>query len=256
MTTETGDSDPAESGLENSINPNMGLSDIRAEIQRLGARLGRKARGQLDQLALLAAGRDQLIEGIGNRRWFDARLFEEVSRSLRGEPLSLLVLDLDQFKPINDTFGHRRGDEILVDVGGALKGATRTTDTVARLGGDEFAIILPGVGYLRALVIGNRILESLSELTPANMLTRLSASIGIVQYHFGITPTEFARQADETMYAVKRNSRAGLGLYTRDLEGVTMESIQSDLRNDLSIKGNTSGDLSDAIASRTLLYTP
>lgn len=248
---------PTESGQqEDLLNPNLSLSEIRAEIQQLASRLGRNTKHRLDQLALLAAGRDQLIEGIGNRRWFDTRLYEEVSRSLRGDSLSLLVLDLDNFKPINDTLGHHGGDEVLIDVGNTLKGVTRGTDTVSRLGGDEFGVILPSTGYLHALVIGMRILESLSGITPSGIEPQLSASVGIVQYRFGITPTEFSRQADETMYAVKRASRSGLGLYTRGLEGVSLESIKSDLSTDPRIRADAREKLSADITSRCLLYSP
>lgn len=258
MTTENSDDllDPAESG--DQIDSNLTLDEIRLEIKRLSSGLSRRRQGQLDRLALLAAGRDQLIEGVGNRRWFDTRLYEEVSRSLRGEPLSLLVLDLDNFKPINDTLGHPIGDKVLIDVGSTLKTATRRTDTVARLGGDEFGVILPGIGYLHALVIGMRILAALPELTPQGIVSQLSASIGIVQYqaNAGISPTDLSGQADETMYAVKKASKSGLGLYARGLGEISLESIQSDLNTDARIRPDARERLSREITSRTLIYRP
>ncbi|MDP9377618.1 MAG: GGDEF domain-containing protein [Actinomycetota bacterium] len=96
-------------------------------------------------LALRRAERDPLT-GLGNRRYFDDRLAGEVATAQsRRAPLVLAVLDLDDFKAINDTHGHHRGDEVLAAVASALR-AGRRADTAFRLGGDEFAVLMPNIG--------------------------------------------------------------------------------------------------------------
>jgi diguanylate cyclase (GGDEF)-like protein len=113
----------------------------------------------LDQLAIT----DDLT-GLYNHRHFYKRLAEEVARSQRyGLALSLLIIDIDDFKRYNDAFGHRAGDSLLREVAGLLKAETRhDVDLVARYGGEEFAIILPSTGAEAAAVVGERLRETLA----------------------------------------------------------------------------------------------
>ena len=107
---------------------------------------------------------------LANRGVLEKRLEEEIRRSdLNGQPLSLLMLDLDDFKDYNDTYGHLLGDMVLRSVGQALQKAVRDTDLVARYGGDEFVVLLPDTAYQDALVVAERIRKILSRVTlPGN----------------------------------------------------------------------------------------
>ena len=99
-----------------------------------------------------------VLTGLRNRRYFDRRLAEEVARSGRhGLPVSLLLVDLDHFKRINDTQGHAAGDRVLAETGGILRQALRETDIAARYGGEEFAVLAPQTGLAGALLLAERL---------------------------------------------------------------------------------------------------
>ena len=113
----------------------------------------------------LAFQRDHdALTGIGNRGYFNRRFEAEVERALRSHTeLSLIYLDLDNFKSINDTFGHDCGDIVLQRLGKVLRSSVRHYDIVSRFGGEEFAVILPATSCWTGLMLGNRILEAFSK---------------------------------------------------------------------------------------------
>lgn len=120
--------------------------------------------------------RDPLTEVL-NRRGFDLTLQARVSRTLPGEQLGLLFLDLDGFKSVNDTLGHKAGDQVLKTAAVLLKGATRNSDSVARLGGDEFAVIMTRCNPQLLTNVANRIIESFAN---DKHLNRLRTNHGLV----------------------------------------------------------------------------
>lgn len=125
-------------------------------------------------------------------------------------PASLLMLDLDHFKSINDTHGHLVGDAVLKAVAMILRGLTRGNDVVARYGGEEFAVLLPGTGEEQALMVAERIRATVEtypfhELSPT--LRRLTVSIGVATYRLGLGKNNFIRLADRALYLSKQAGR-------------------------------------------------
>ena len=128
-----------------------------------------------EQLAALAA--TDGLTGVANRRTFEADLGREISRSSRsGEPVALVMVDIDRFKALNDTFGHLTGDLVLQQVAGVLDSEVRAVDTVARYGGEEFGVILPGLDTAGAAEVAER-LRAL--VAGAETETPVTASFGV-----------------------------------------------------------------------------
>lgn len=148
------------------------------------------------------------LTDLPNRALFDDRLQVALSKSQRREEkLALMFLDLDKFKPVNDTYGHAMGDALLVAVAARIKRLLRESDTVGRVGGDEFVILLhPVVSVDDVTVVAEKIRHALAQ--PFDLLNQhisISASIGIALYpQHGADGISLARAADSAMYQAKR----------------------------------------------------
>jgi diguanylate cyclase (GGDEF)-like protein len=156
------------------------------------------------------------LTGLPNRRFLHDRLLEALARSRRTkEVVAVLMIDLDEFKPVNDKHGHRAGDEALKLTADRLKGCLRVTDTVARFGGDEFVVIAEcGAATADVKVVATKILDALSRPIPALWApagtadVRIGCSIGISQYpRDAEDPDTLVRLADEAMYRAKQAGR-------------------------------------------------
>jgi diguanylate cyclase (GGDEF)-like protein len=149
------------------------------------------------------------LTGLFNRRALIDRLASEFARVGRYRtPMALAMVDLDGFKPLNDTYGHLFGDEVLRAVGGAILRSVRTLDIPARYGGDEFALVLPQTDAGGALRVCERLLKNVTalELSPAGEQVRLTASLGLGFYPSEevTTPEDLLRAADDALYRAKR----------------------------------------------------
>jgi diguanylate cyclase (GGDEF)-like protein/PAS domain S-box-containing protein len=192
---------------------------------------------QKDELILTQANYDQLT-GLPNRNLFKDRLDKEIKKSQRnGLSMSLLFLDLDHFKAINDTLGHDKGDELLKEVALRLLSCVRETDTVARLGGDEFAIILPDIdNRFRIEAIAQQIIQELSKafnLGNNKIDHYISTSLGIVVYpEDGTNLESLMKHVDQAMYAAKLGGRNRFNYFTRSmqLEAIEKMALTHDLR--------------------------
>ncbi len=152
------------------------------------------------------------LTGLCNRRGTMQALDRELSRVSRSTaPLAVLALDVDEFKSINDSFGHAAGDEVLRAIAGAVVSAVRTSDIVGRLGGDELLVVLPGVGELLANSIAYRIRQNVAELKVPGVTKQLSVSVGVAVDDSGrIDKAELLDRADADMYRAKRGRRPNL----------------------------------------------
>ncbi|MBE0476083.1 MAG: diguanylate cyclase [Coriobacteriia bacterium] len=155
------------------------------------------------------------LTGLWNRRVFSERLAEESARAARYEtPLSLLMLDVDDFKGVNDRFGHVAGDCVLAAVGKAMRDSLRATDMPARFGGDEFAVILPGTTAQEARRVAEKLQAALRALTFSFEADGYTREVGVSVSVGGASlarprwdPTELLEAADRAMYAAKGSGK-------------------------------------------------
>lgn len=173
-------------------------------LERLNAELC-EAKEEAELLA-----RIDPLTGVYNRRAFTECGNEELHRTARfGYPLSLLMIDVDQFKFINDIYGHGVGDQVISSVAQTLKEGARDIDTVGRLGGDEFAIILPDADWNRAELVAERLrhtIERLSVQAAAGPVT-FTASFGVACLGNGHTLESLLEAADRALYCAKTAGR-------------------------------------------------
>jgi diguanylate cyclase (GGDEF)-like protein len=147
------------------------------------------------------------LTGLYNRRYLFLRLAEEIERAARGTyRFSIALLDLDHFKQVNDTLGHRTGDEVLVRSANAMRGAIRGLDLAGRYGGEEFLMILPDTGAAEALAIAERIRAAVKALTWPELGLRLTLSGGVCE-HAGSDVDGLLERADRRLYAAKAGGR-------------------------------------------------
>jgi len=150
-----------------------------------------------------------------NSRYLNLYLGREIKRCKRhGIPLSVIFLDLDGFKGINDQYGHLAGSGTLTEVGGILALGVRESDILARYGGDEFIVVLPETPASGALVIAERLRRAIEEhrfLEPQGIAARISASFGISTYpDHALSPEGLIQKADQAMYRVKEREKNGI----------------------------------------------
>lgn len=150
--------------------------------------------------------RDPLTQAF-NRRHMLMAIDEEIQRSKRThEDLSLLLVDADHFKAINDQHGHEVGDMVLKQLVEVLSGGIRRTDTLARWGGEEFTILLPGASRDDAFGVGESLRTRVSR-TPFESSREVTVSIGLAEYKHGDTADALVRRADQALYEAKNNGR-------------------------------------------------
>ena len=162
------------------------------------------------------AMRDDLTKAF-NRRFFETYLDEEIERSRRyGTLFSIIFLDLDDLKMVNNLYGHLSGSRTLQEVAKRILGAVRGIDKVVRFGGDEFCVILPQTDQEQAIMVANRIARAMSGTAlriDANIEVTITASFGIATYPtHAMTKESLIREADAAMYRVKSTTKNAVGV--------------------------------------------
>lgn len=175
-------------------------------------------------LTLAAAGRlerasltDGLME-IYNHRYLKSRLAQEIRRAdRRSRPLSVLLIDIDFFKQVNDTYGHVAGDRVLTAIGRRVLQSVRESDVVARYGGEEIACILPNTGLAGAQVVAERLCRKIrAQAVPwseAGPPLQVTVSIGVAGWEPDLTTADFLARADAALYQAKAGGRNQVALY-------------------------------------------
>lgn len=179
--------------------------------QRTEVLLSYKQRLERANAELLSLSITDPLTGLLNRRKFEETMESEVARARRYEPMSLLMIDLNFFKTINDRYGHPAGDEVLKTVAGTLKLCCRGTDFCARIGGDEFAMILPHTDRLGARAVRDRITADMgrTKATAGGKDLSISLSIGVATLPDDADNAEaLITAADSAMYRAKEFSRS------------------------------------------------
>ena len=157
------------------------------------------------------------LTSLPNRRWFKERLAKEMADAKRyGHPLSVMVIDVDHFKKLNDREGHVAGDEALVEVSRVLSTSLREVDMVARYGGEEFVVILSRTNEADALKVGEKLRAGVAAIGLASAAGQpmgcLSVSIGVAQLEEGEEATAMVERADRAVYAAKKEGRNRVSL--------------------------------------------
>ena len=162
------------------------------------------------------------LTGLGNRKLFDLMAPRAIQMfSLARQPVSLLMVDLDKLKLVNDMYGHQAGDQAIITLGKAMiRVFLRQSDVLCRVGGDEFAVILPNTDSKVAETLAHRVQDHLSRMPSPHpaMEFSMSASIGVAQLELYEELDEWFRRADQALYNAKRNGRERVVLADRPLK--------------------------------------
>lgn len=192
--------------LDNAAFNRVDLSNLRALAAPAALALAReRARRDADEFARAAV--TDPVSGLFNRRYFHERLEEELDRARRqNSTVTLLMIDIDDFKGINDRFGHLAGDLVIRGVGDILKRSVRKFDLCTRFGGEEFAIVMPGSDPENAVPVAERICQRIEGFRTADSELaelRVTASIGMAVAQ-GISGRELIARADHALYEAKQ----------------------------------------------------
>lgn len=215
LTGQAGEAETLEgfaSGADDYIDKKTAVDELLARV-RAGARIVALQRAllesnqRLEELSLTDP-----LTSLRNRRAFEEELASAVEHARRYErPLSLAILDVDYFKPINDTFGHPAGDAVLRAVAQLLDGTTRHSDFVARIGGEEFAVLLPETPLFDALQFGEKVRAAIAAATirTGEVEHHVTVSVGVAcTAHSRIVQArELFEAADQALYRAKENGR-------------------------------------------------
>jgi diguanylate cyclase (GGDEF)-like protein len=203
------------------------VAAFKQEHQRLLESLALQIASALQNANLYELAMVDGLTGLFVRRYFDARIEEEIERSKRyGSPFSVVMMDVDDFKKLNDEYGHLVGDRVLRAIANVVKAQMRGVDTAARYGGEEIAVILPRTEMVGAYSLAERIREAIAELRittdedPPKALG-VTASLGIAAFpeSRAADGEDLVRRADRALYRAKKTGKNRVELFWSDDSG-------------------------------------
>lgn len=150
------------------------------------------------------------LTNLNNRRQFETRLKQEIAITKRqNNPLCAMMIDIDFFKKVNDTYGHASGDEVLRTVASVIKAQLRESDIPARYGGEEFAVLLPYTHIEEAKIVGERLRKAVEETSVQldNLSINVTISMGLAEFHSDESGEELFKKADSALYEAKESGR-------------------------------------------------
>jgi diguanylate cyclase (GGDEF)-like protein len=148
------------------------------------------------------------LTGIYNRRYLDEALERQIGICRRySDALSMIMIDIDHFKRINDTLGHQAGDQVLIHLARTLQANLRDADIFARYGGEEFAVVLPRTSLDSASIVANKLQRVLAGQSFPNLGWPLTISLGIAEFQTGESRTDLISRADQALYSAKTKGR-------------------------------------------------
>ncbi len=204
-----------EAGADDYIGKpyNPGLLDVRLSVAEAGVKEIAR-RKQLEEELLFLARHDPLTR-LYNRSQLDSALESAIERAVAGSPGTVLYLDLDNFKIINDTLGHDTGDKLLIQVASTLKSLAGAGNFLVRFGGDEFVLILPGCELSEGVRLAESIIERVEEIVFISEGRKfgVGASIGAATVGAGMLPADIMSAADSACYAAKARGRNRVEIY-------------------------------------------
>ncbi len=222
------------------------------------------------------ATRDPLT-GLYNRRYFEEEVASQIKKAkAEASPFSVMMIDADFFKKVNDTYGHKTGDKVLIELASTAEKALRDKDIVARYGGEEFVVFLPGIGIEQAYGVANRLRESISEvvvMSDNNQEVKFTVSIGVSSSDTSDNIDTLVKMSDEALYKAKQNGRNRVESFTvndmKDFEGQKLPERRDesqnrhpvfDKENNVEISlldgASTKGNVPEFIPSRPITPTP
>jgi diguanylate cyclase (GGDEF)-like protein/PAS domain S-box-containing protein len=192
-------------------------------------------RKRRENLLQTQANRDPLTS-LFNRRYFEDNLPEKITQAhRRGQSFAIIMLDADKFKNVNDTYGHKVGDKVLMELAAVCERQLRAEDLVARYGGEEFVIFLNNVNTETASSVANRLREAIADsvvYAENHDPVKFSVSIGIAPSGISDSPDALIKMADDAMYLAKQNGRNRIEVYS-------LENIEKAKKNQKSDKART-----------------
>ncbi|GEM_PF-425268 len=207
---------------------NPGLLDVRLTVAEAAVKEIAR-RKQLEEELLFLARHDPLTR-LFNRSQLDSALATAIEQSASGAPGTVLYLDLDNFKIINDTLGHDTGDKLLQQVATTLKKLAGEDNVLVRFGGDEFVLILPGCELSQGVKLAETLIERIDEIVfvSGNRTFRVGASIGAARVEPGMSPADVMSAADSACYAAKARGRNRVEIYRPEKSEMTQLIADTD----------------------------
>jgi diguanylate cyclase (GGDEF)-like protein len=163
----------------------------------------KEAKERIEELSMTDA-----LTQVKNRRFFDFQLERDLMQAARYKTaLSIFIMDIDNFKMVNDTYGHQVGDEVLIRLGGIIRHCLRDTDWAARYGGEEFVVALPMTGEDGALKTAERLRERVENELSHLQDHKMTVSVGVATFLGHTTKAELIRKSDESLYKAKKTGK-------------------------------------------------